>query len=273
MKEFFEARFNAFMEYLKEMTDGFSTIGIITEVVDIILFIGIIILVIYSLRLRFKKKKLLLIVIIALLLFALAYFLNLTLMQFLIKYLAFWILGLILIIYNQEIRRMFDKNLHESVSNKAFSSEGEKKRVIDILVNTAVYLSERKTGALITVEGKESLDPMIEKSIIINSDVSLEMLSTLFYVGTVTHDGGVIIRGSTIKCAGALYPTTNRYDIPKNLGTRHRAAIGMSEHCDGVTIVVSEETGNISLTYHGGIEIAISPEKLRELLDQYIVKK
>ena len=273
MKEFFEARLQALKEYLSSITEGFSTIGIITEIIDIILVIALIVFIIYSLRLRFKRKKLVLITIIALLIFALAFFFSLTFMQFIIKYLGFWLLGLILIIYNQEIRRLFDKNLHEVVSNKAFTSEEEKKRVIDTLVNSAIYLSERKTGALITVEGKESLDSIIEKSIIINSDVSLEMLSTLFYVGTVTHDGGVIIRGNTIKCAGALYPTTNRYDIPKNLGTRHRAAIGMSEHCDGVTIVVSEETGNISLTYHGGIEIGITPEKLRELLDQYIVKK
>lgn len=273
MKEFFETRINDLKDYLASITDNFSVLGIITEVLDVMLVIGLIILIIYSLRLRFKRKKLILIALIAFLVFAIAYFLSLTLMQFIIKYLAFWLLGLILIIYSQEIRRIFDKNLHENVNNKAFSSEEEKKRVIDTLVNTANYLSERKTGALITVEGKESLDSIIEKSIIINSDVSLEMLSTLFYVGTVTHDGGVIIRGSTIKCAGALYPTTNRYDIPKNLGTRHRAAIGMSEHCDGVTIVVSEETGNISLTYHGGIEIGITSEKLRELLDQYIVKK
>lgn len=273
MIDFFKARFEIMLEYLKEITDGFSTLGIVTEIIDVVLLISLIAFIIHALRLRFKRNKLILIVIVGFLIWALSYVLNLTFMQFIIKYAAFWILGLILIIYSQEIRRLFDKNLHENVNNKAFSSEEEKNRVIDTLVNTAVYLSERKTGALITIEGKESLDSIIEKSIMINSDVNIEMLSTLFYVGTVTHDGGVIIRGNQIKCAGALLPTTNRYDIPKNLGTRHRAAIGMSEHCDGVTIVVSEETGNISLTYHGGIEIAITPEKLKELLDQYIVKK
>ena len=273
MKEFFEARLEALKAYFSKITEGFSTMGIITEVLDIIIVITLAILIVYALRLRFKRKKMLGIIAIAILLFLLTYFLNLTFTQFVIKYLAFWMLGLILVVYNQEIRRLFDKNLHESVHTKAFSSEEEKKRVIDVLVNTASYLSERRIGALITVEGKESLDSIIEKSIVINSDVNLEILSTLFYVGTVTHDGGVIIRGNTIKCAGALYPTTNRYDIPKNLGTRHRAAIGMSEYCDGVTIVVSEETGNISLTYHGGIEIGITPEKLKELLEQYIINK
>ena len=110
MKEFFEVRINNLRDYLASITDNFSVLGIITEILDVLLVIGLIILIIYSLRLRFKRKKLVLIVIIALLVFALAYFLSLTLLQFIIKYLAFWLLGLILIIYNQEIRRIFDKN-------------------------------------------------------------------------------------------------------------------------------------------------------------------
>ena len=87
------------------------------------------------------------------------------------------------------------------------------------------------------------------------------------------HDGAVIIRKNRIMCAGAYLPSTDRYDVPKSLGTRHRAAIGISERYDAITIVVSEETGNISITADGAIEQALSDEKLTELLESYLIVK
>lgn len=266
-------QFDNFINIIRDMTNDFSTYGIVTEIIDVIISIIIIIIILRSLKMKFRGNRVIVVAIIALLMLALAFFFNLDILMFLIKYVGFWLLGLIIIIYNVEIRRVFDKSFHESNANKNFTSQEEKNRLIDTLVETSIYLSERKVGALITIEGKDSLDSIIDKSIIVNSDVSLEILSTLFYVGTVTHDGAVIIRKNVIKCAGAYLPSTDRYDIPKELGTRHRAAIGISERCDAITIVVSEETGHISVTVHGGIEIDINPAKLRELLEQYIVVK
>ena len=266
-----QEKFEEIKNLLSEMTNGFSVWGIVIEVLDVILSIVLIVLVLRSLKMKLRSKRVIVVFLGALLIFAIAFILNLDILLGLIKYVGFWFLGLIIIIYNAEIKKVFDKSFHENTVNKNFTSEEEKNRLIDTLVKTSEYLSERKVGALITIEGKDSLDSIIEKSIIINSDVSLEILATLFYVGTVTHDGAVIIRKNVIKCAGAYLPSTDRYDIPKDLGTRHRAAIGISERYDAITIVVSEETGHISVTVNGGIEIDITSAKLRDLLEQYII--
>ena len=266
-------KFNEFVGILSELTNDFSIDGIITEVIDIVLVALLIILVMRFFRLKVKDKKFIYISIFLFVGFTLSFFFDLDILHGLIKYFSFWIVGLLLIVYSQEIRQSFVKTNHEAINSRAFSTEEEKQQVIDTLVKTADYLSLRKTGALITIEGKDNLDNIIDKSIEIESVVSQEILTTLFYVGTVTHDGAVIIRKNVIKCAGAYLPSTDRYDIPKELGTRHRAAIGISERCDAVTIVVSEETGGVSVTVNGGIERNVSSERLQEILEQYLIVK
>ena len=266
-------KFDEFMSIISELTDDFSLDGIITEVVDILLVALLIIIVMRFFKLKFKDKKFIYIFLFLFFGFVISFFFDLDILHSLIKYFAFWLVGLVLIVYSQEIRQSFVKTSHEAVNSRAFSTEEEKQQVIDTLVKTAEYLSARKTGALITIEGKDSLDNIIDKSIEIESVVSQEILTTLFYVGTVTHDGAVIIRKNVIKCAGAYLPSTDRYDIPKELGTRHRAAIGISERCDAVTIVVSEETGGVSVTVNGGIERNVSNDRLQEILEQYLIVK
>lgn len=266
-------KFDEIVNIISELTEGFSIPGIITEAVDLLLVILLIVLVIKFFKIKLKDKKIFFIVGFMIVSFTLAYLFDFDLLKKLIEHLAFWIVGLFLIVYNPEIRNSFIQTKHEVSNSRAFSSEEEKQQVIDTLVQTADYLSQRKTGALITIEGKDNLDNIIEKSIEIESVVSQDILTTLFYVGTVTHDGAVIIRKNVIKCAGAYLPSTDRYDIPKELGTRHRAAIGISERCDAVTIVVSEETGSISVTVNGGIERAVSNERLQEILETYLIVK
>ena len=267
-----EERLQALKDMFSQMTNDFSLFGIITEIVDIVISVALIIIILRMFRLKIKQRKVILYILLGVVLFVVAYFLNFTILQFLIKYVGFWIFGLIIIVYNQEIRHMFDNTIHEGLTNnRNFTTEEEKKQVIDTLIDTAKYLSERKIGALITIEGRDNLDSIIDKSIKINSDISLDILSTIFYVGTVTHDGAVIIRKNKIMCAGAFLPSTDRYDIPKELGSRHRAAIGLSEKYDALTIIVSEETGNISITLNNGIDIAIEEKQLREKLEQFLV--
>ncbi|MFA6890002.1 MAG: DNA integrity scanning protein DisA nucleotide-binding domain protein, partial [Bacilli bacterium] len=154
-----------------------------------------------------------------------------------------------------------------------FTTTEEKHQVIETLVNASVYLSKRHIGALITIEREDSLNALIDKAIFIKSVLSEELLTTLFFVGTATHDGAVIIRKNRIMCAGAYLPTTDKYDVPKSLGTRHRAAIGISERYDAITIVISEETGNISLTSDGVIEVGITEDQLQEMLERYLIVK
>ena len=123
-------------------------------------------------------------------------------------------------------------------------------------------------------EGVKYTDELtVTLEIVEEDNITEEIITTIFTPGTACHDGGMIIRSNKIICAGAYYPSTDQYDVPKSLGTRHRAAIGISERYDAFTIIVSEETGNISVTISGHIDTAISLDRLREVLDRYLLNK
>jgi diadenylate cyclase len=182
-------------------------------------------------------------------------------------------LGFLVIIYTQEIRHSLDSFFTSNKNVSFFSTKQEKREIINILLSTIEYLSKRRMGALITIEREENLNSYIEKAIEIKGIITQELLTTIFTPGTACHDGAVIIRKNKIMCAGAYLPSTDKYDVPKSLGTRHRAAIGISERSDALTIVVSEETGNISVTIDGNIRMKLTPERLEEMLDRYLITK
>ncbi len=118
---------------------------------------------------------------------------------------------------------------------------------------TVCYLSERKIGALITFERRDSLVNVIKNGKILNAPVNFDLLITIFYPGTDLHDGAVVIKGNTILAAAVFYQPSTK-PLPEKVGSRHRAAIGISEKCDAVTVVVSEETGRISIAYNGKLD-------------------
>ncbi len=135
---------------------------------------------------------------------------------------------------------------------------------------TAEYLSKRRIGALITIEKHNSLDQYAEKAIQLNSDVSKELLINIFTPNTPLHDGAVIIRGNKIRCAGAYYVLTKHEDLDKTTGSRHRAGLGISEVTDSLTVIVSEETGNISIASEGFMIKILDRSKLMEYLDMFL---
>ena len=138
------------------------------------------------------------------------------------------------------------------------------------LIKSIDYLSGKKIGALITFEKTASLDEFVATAYPINATLNTELLSTIFFPNTPLHDGAVIVRSNNIVCAGAYFPPTERLDIPKQLGSRHRAAIGISEITDSLTIVVSEETGNISVAVEGYLDLDISKESLLLYLEKHL---
>ncbi len=138
------------------------------------------------------------------------------------------------------------------------------------LMNSVDFLSKRKIGALITVERNINLTPFINKALMINADISKELLTSIFIPSTPLHDGAVIIRGNKILCAKTYYPSTERTDLPMTYGTRHRAAIGISEQSDALTIVVSEETGNVSVTINRQMEYNVSRETLNLYFEKFL---
>lgn len=138
------------------------------------------------------------------------------------------------------------------------------------IMDSVDYLSRHRIGAIITFERANSLEEYIHSAFMLNAPLSSELLSSIFYPNTPLHDGAVIIKENTIKCAGAYFPPSDNVKIPKYLGSRHRAAIGVSEISDALTVVVSEQTGQISVTVDGYLDQDISAESLELYLGKYL---
>ena len=162
-------------------------------------------------------------------------------------------------------------NVSQKQKNKGtVLSQATKDELINTLIKTVEHLSSRKIGAIITIEKQNLLNTYMANAILIDAKVSAELLNTIFFPNTSLHDGAVIIRGDRIVCASAYFPSCNKTDVPQSYGTRHRAAIGISEVSDAFTIVVSEETGRIAVTIGGTITGDISIDSLRVSLNQHI---
>lgn len=141
---------------------------------------------------------------------------------------------------------------------------------IDEVIKAVVRMSERKIGALIAIERRNSLNPYIEVGTPIDGVVSAELLRTIFALQTPLHDGAVIVRNNRIAAAGCLLPLSENPKLSKDLGTRHRAGIGVTQETDAIAIVCSEETGLISLCYDGRIDRGETPDSLRTKLKAFL---
>ena len=136
------------------------------------------------------------------------------------------------------------------------------------LTTVIKYFSRTKTGALITFQRTDDLKPLMKNGVMINAPFNVELLETIFYNGTRLHDGAVIIKDNKIVAASVYYELTTR-PLSGNYGTRHRAAIGISENSDSVTVVVSEETGRISIAMDGNID-SVSPDNFERVFTEYM---
>jgi diadenylate cyclase len=169
-----------------------------------------------------------------------------------------------LVVFQPELRSALAR-LGQSRMIRAFQRlEGS--RVTDELVEAAERLSRNKTGAIIVVEQEVGLDEYAQTGSAVDARVSSEMLTTIFTPYSPLHDGAVLISGDVIKTAGAILPLTQSPVADRSLGTRHRAALGLSEETDAVVIVVSEETAQISVAMGGRLERDVDPERLRSIL-------
>ena len=176
----------------------------------------------------------------------------------------------IIIIFQPEIRSLLEKIGQSNIFSRVNAlNVSEKENLVDQIVTATMLLSKDQTGALISIEQTQSLDDYIATGVKLDSDVTAELLTSLFVTSTPLHDGAVIIQGNKIACASAYFPPTNA-DVPSRYGARHRAAIGFSEVTDAVTIVVSEETGAVSITEKGKI-FPVNRDTLKQYLTKVIV--
>jgi diadenylate cyclase len=148
----------------------------------------------------------------------------------------------------------------------AFLPREDLNRVVEEIVRVSASLSTKHVGALIVIERETGLDDVIATGTRLDAEVSSELLETLFHRGTLLHDGAVIVRGDRIVAAGCLLPLTDSPGVGPSIHTRHRAAIGVSERSDALVVVVSEETGAISLSYDGKLVRGLKAETLRSRL-------
>lgn len=185
-----------------------------------------------------------------------------------LKYIVTWTPLFIVIIMAPEIRRALDLVWKSDSKKEPFmmSSESTKENIIDAVME----LASQKIGALITIEKHNTLDQYAEKAIVMNSDVTKELLMNIFTPLTPLHDGAVIIRGDKILCAGAYFVLSENENYDKTMGSRHRAGLGISEITDSLTILVSEETGDVSIAVEGILLKMDNREKLTEYMNMFM---
>ena len=152
-----------------------------------------------------------------------------------------------------------------------FGALHEQRENIEVIIQSVDRLSEARTGALIAIEQSTHLQDIVESGITVDCEATPEMIETIFFPNNAIHDGGIIINEDRILSAACIFPLTRRQDISKTIGTRHRAAIGMSEESDSLVIAVSEETGAISTAFKGQLVQGVSLKKLRSTLNTMFV--
>jgi diadenylate cyclase len=176
----------------------------------------------------------------------------------------------LIVVFQPELRRVFT-----GVGGVVFQRGNSNQRfVIEDIVQSVVQLQEKDYGALIAVErGGSSNHPTRESGVAIDGKVTEELLVTIFTDKTPLHDGGVIISGDKVVVAGCIFPLTMRQDLDRNLGLRHRAALGLSGESDMVIVVLSEERGEISIAFEGVLERNLTHDELRQRLTELLLPK
>lgn len=193
--------------------------------------------------------------------------LNLTTINYLLDYVITWGPLALIIIFQPEIRNVLEQlgRSHLLGRHKTLTVD-EREKVVYEIVNAMDQLRKNRIGALIVIERDQSLNEYIEKSKKIYADISSELLITLFFPNNPLHDGGVIIQGDKITSAGAVFPTSDNLRISKRLGTRHRAALGIAEESDCISLIVSEETGRVSMAFDSELHYNLSIDELKMML-------
>ncbi len=183
-----------------------------------------------------------------------------------------WGVLAIIIIFQPELRRALEQlGRGRFFSRSSSQEENEQEKMVDSITKAVDYMAKRRIGALISIERETGMGDYIETGIQLNSKISSELLINIFIPNTPLHDGAVIIQRNCVEAAACYLPLSESPFISKELGTRHRAALGISEVTDSLTIVVSEETGSISLTKNGELHRSLSSEAFKELLSNELI--
>lgn len=206
-------------------------------------------------------------VILVLLITFISNVLNLYTVGLLLEYVIQWGPLAIIIIFQPEIRSVLESIGRTQILGRHKTLTGDQReRVVHEIMQAVEYLKRSRIGALIVIERDVSLRDYIEPAIKVYSDLSSELLGAIFFPQSPLHDGGVIIQGDRVTCAGAVFKTSMDASISKKLGTRHRAALGIAEETDAIALVISEETGKLSIACNSELNYNLTLEEFKMML-------
>jgi diadenylate cyclase len=252
-------------------SEGVPFLEYVTKVIDILLVTFVIYKLIMIIR-GTKAVQLLKGIIVILFVWFVSNFFGLLTLKWLMDLAITWGILAIIIIFQPELRRALEQLGRGSFfSRTSVQEEEENVRSLEAIIKATTYMAKRRIGALITIERETGLTEYIETGIPLKATLTEELLINIFIPNTPLHDGAVILKKNNIEAAACYLPLSESPFISKELGTRHRAALGISEVTDSITIIVSEETGHISLAKNGELVRGIDEEKLRVILTKELM--
>ena len=256
------------------LTQNLKTFDFFSDTFDILIVTLIVFLIIKFVK-ETQAAPLMKGIILLLVIWAVADLAKFNVTSFIIKsVLEFGVLAII-IIFQPEIRSMLErfgrtKFNFKTVFKVKESREDVLRNCVNVITSSCRAMSKTKTGALIVVEGNTRLGDIINTGTVVDAAMSDEMVQNIFYPKAPLHDGAAVVRDGRVLAAGCVLPLTKNKDLPSELGTRHRASIGMSEVADCVVVVVSEETGAISVAHNGALTRGLSEKQLQDILNVHL---
>ena len=248
----------------------------IFSIIDILIVTYVVYKVIQFMR-QTRAEQLIKGIIVFVFIFIVAQILQLNAVKWIISMVSVNLLVVIVILFQPELRSILEKIGRSGLSSFSFSKVDEDQilinNTIDEVCDAVEFMHKKKTGALIIIERKTMLTEYVDSGTLMDSTISASLINNVFFKNSPLHDGAMIIRNNRIYAASCIMPLSQKVDIDTHLGTRHRAAIGVSEICDAVVIVVSEESGNISMALNGKLKRNYTKETLKIELNDLLVPK
>lgn len=264
---------NTLTNLWNQVLRGITIIKFPTDILDILIVAFLVYQVLRLTRAKSSGQVVKAIIVLLVLNFA-SNLLGLNALNYVISKLLEVGLIALVVVFQPELRRLMERLGSSSIRGLLLpkTDAGDSERTLDAVVEASSAMANLKIGALIVFERKNDLEEYFKTGTVINADVSSELLKNIFFPKAALHDGAVVIRNDRIAAAGCVLPLTENPHLSRDLGTRHRAAIGITEHADAVVVVVSEETGVISAVVGGEMHRYLTPKSLKTFLQKELME-